>query len=131
MIRIAWVSRHPPLPSQISFLKTILGDEVEIIQISKTFTSADKVVEEIRRIGAKYALLVLPLSMISKMLYENPDIVFLYSVMDFLHVCQRCPEYNPYTDVLIETAGAYRHLRFKTIKKIKRLELVLEDLDHP
>ena len=48
MVKIAWVSRHPPLPAQIKELERIFG-EVELIQISKVFRDAKDVLEDVKK----------------------------------------------------------------------------------
>ena len=41
MEKIIWFSRHEPLKSQITELKRLFGEETEIIQDPKPFSSAE------------------------------------------------------------------------------------------
>jgi len=125
MKKVAWVSRHPPLKSQVEALKQKLGD-VQIIHIAKTFTDYKEVLNAVKEAGAKYAVVVLPLSMIS-LLTEDKDITWLYAIMGAVHdgcIGENCLLFNPETDVIMPPN---RHLRFFEFKKIKEVRMVLED----
>lgn len=127
---MAWVSRHKPLPAQIRELRRIFGD-VEIIQISRTFRDAGDVYEDVKASGAEYAVVVLPLSMIAR-LVQYPGVDWLWAQMRALHECLgpgRCAEFNPDSDAWLPLHGSEkgRHMRFETFKKIQRVVLVLED----
>jgi len=129
-VKVAWVSRHEPLPSQIEELERKLGENVEIVQISKTFRDVREVYYDIKSAGAQYAVVVLPLSMIAA-LAQYRDIVWLWAEMEPLHQnCkgELCPEYNPDSDVILESVGVVRHLRFKEFRKILKIEMVTEPL---
>ena len=129
-MKVAWVSRHKPLPAQLNELKKKLGDDVEIVQISKTFRDVREVYYDIKSAGAQYAVVVLPLSMIA-VLSQYKDIVWLWAEMEPLHLnCkgELCPEYDPNSDVILETVGMIRHLRFKEFKQILKVEMVTESL---
>jgi len=130
LVVVAWVSRHPPLEAQVQELKRRLGD-VKIVQVSKTFASARDVVREVKAVGAKYAVLVLPLSMIAEVIKER-EVAWLWAEMEGLHECvlNKCDEFNPETDVWLPLRGSDkgRHMRFKGFKRIKEVRLVLEDL---
>ena len=129
MVRVAWVSRHPPLPLQVKRLSEKLGD-VEVWMISKTFTSIDEILGEIREIGAKYAVVVLPLSMIARLI-KDKSITWLWAEMIPVHkhscIGENCPDYNPESDVIMKGSTFNRHLRFKEFKLIKEVKLVLEE----
>jgi len=125
MVKVAWVSRHPPLKAQLETLKEKLGS-VEVVQINKTFADYRNVLSAVKEIGAKYAVVVLPLSMIA-LLVEDRSVVWLYSVMLPVHEnCQGsgCPLFSPDTDVLMPPN---RHLRFYEFKRIKDVRMILED----
>jgi len=129
-MKVAWVSRHKPLPAQLNELKKKLGDDVEIVQISKTFRDVREVYYDIKSAGAQYAVVVLPLSMIA-VLSQYKDIVWLWAEMEPLHQnCkgELCPEYDPNSDVILEAVGMIRHLRFKEFKQILKVEMVTESL---
>ena len=125
MIKVAWVSRHRPLNSQIKTLKEKLGD-IQIVHINKTFADYREVLNTIKETGAKYAVVVLPLSMIA-LLVGDKDVTWLYSVMLAVHdncMGEGCPLFNPDTDVFMPPN---RHLRFYEFKKIKDVRMILED----
>jgi len=129
-MKVAWVSRHKPLPAQLNELKKKLGDDVEVIQISKTFRDVREVYYDIKSAGAQYAVVVLPLSMIAA-LAQYRDIVWIWAEMEAIHQnCKGefCSEYNPDSDVILEAVGMTRHLRFKEFKQILKVEMVTESL---
>ncbi|MHA1595705.1 MAG: hypothetical protein ACTSXX_13380 [Candidatus Baldrarchaeia archaeon] len=126
---VAWVSRHAPLPSQIETLKQKIGD-FYLVQISRTFTSYKEVLDEIKKVGARYAVVVLPLSMIAQ-LVSDKSIVWLWAEMEGLHECggpQECRDFDPSRDVWLPLHGQPRgrHMRFKQFRKILRVEMITE-----
>ena len=133
MIKVAWISRHKPLEIQVEKLREIFGSEVEIVQISRTFRNAEEILKELRELNIRYAVLVLPLSMIA-VLTRNKDITWIWSEMVTVHKgkCKglTCKLYNPKTDVLLVSNGEIRHLRFKGFKRIVKVELVFEPFQH-
>jgi len=128
-VRVAWVSRHKPLPIQLRTLREKLG-EFELIQLSKTYRDAKEVLEEIKRHDCQYAVLVLPLSMIAQ-LVRDKSITWLWAEMRGLHECvlEECDEFNSETDVWLPLRGSDkgRHMRFVKFKRIVKVELVLEE----
>ena len=126
---VAWVSRHEPVPLQVEQLEAKLGP-VKIVRISKTFRDAREVYEDVKAVGARYAVVVLPLAMIAK-LVEWGDVTWLWAEMSYVHDdCpgSKCPLFDPSSDVILRTRnGVNRHLRFRGFKVIKELKLVLED----
>ncbi len=128
MVKVAWISRHPPLPLQILMLNRKLGD-VEVTVISNTFTSIDEIIRKVKEIGAKYAVVVLPLSMIARLVKEK-SITWLWAEMEPVHkhscIGKECPDYNPDADVILPSPTFTRHLRFKEFKVIEDVKLVLK-----
>ena len=131
---IAWVSRHPPLSVQEGELKRLFG-EIEIVQISKTFRDAREVFEDIKYIGAKYAVVVLPLSIIAQLipLAQKEGIKLLWAEMVGIHECEgpdRCLIFNPETDVWIPLHGSKlgRHMRFKGFHEIVEVKMITKPL---
>lgn len=129
-VTVAWVSRHLPLMEQIRVLKEKLGEDTTIVPLPKTYKSTDEILKDIEEVNAKYAVLVLPLSMIAQ-LVKHKHITWLWAEMEALHICdlKECKDFNQDTDTWIalhgETVG--RHLRFRRFKIIKEVKLVLED----
>ena len=130
-MKVAWISRHSPLPIQLSALRERLG-EVEIVTISRTFRDAAEVAGELRSTGAKYAVIVLPLSMTAKLLELCRDVTFLYAEMQNVHdsrnceLAEACPEFDPDRDVLLKSPELTRHLRFKRFTRIKEVRMITE-----
>lgn len=65
-VKVLWVSRHAPLPCQLSLLRERLGD-VEVIRFEGHIPNAEFVIELAKQVGAKYILPVLPLSFIARL----------------------------------------------------------------
>lgn len=127
---VAWVSRHPPLPAQTAYLERRLGP-IEVRQLSKTFTDYRNVLAEVKKIGARYAVVVLPLSMIA-LLVPSKDITWLWAEMAPVHQnsCPGpdvCADFKPETDVVMASPSFNRHLRFNCFKRIKEVRMVTED----
>lgn len=127
---VAWVSRHPPLKSQIETLKEKLGEDIEIVRIDKTFTDANEVYKQVKTMRATHAVVVLPLSMVA-VLTQRKDITWLWAEMISVHPhscpgASKCKDYNPETDVVLESPTFNRHLRFKSFKRIMRVEMITE-----
>ncbi|GAB7387378.1 hypothetical protein BSNK01_12140 [Bacillaceae bacterium] len=70
-MRILWLSRHAPLPEQVAALEKKFGS-VEIVQISKTVSSAAEVVELLRENNCEEMVVVLPVPILADL--TNPRI---------------------------------------------------------
>jgi len=128
MVKVAWVSRHKPLVKQIEELTKKLK-KIEVFVFDKTYRDADEVYSDIVKAGCKYAVLVLPLSMIAKLI-KHKDITWLWAEMVPIHSCNlnKCKEFNPESDVWLPTKNNLgRHLRFNKFRKIKKVELIFEE----
>lgn len=138
---VAWVSRHKPLPAQVESLKRVLG-EVRVVQVARTFRSAQEVLREIKRTGAQYAVVVLPLSMISQLLplAKREGVTLLWAEMkppenhpgsaDTCLGPMKCPVFDKERDVWLPIQGLShgRHLRFNRFYVIKDIRMELEPL---
>jgi len=124
---VAWVSRHDPLRVQEEVLKEKLGTDIEMVRMSNTYKNASVIIELLKKSGAKYAVVVLPLSVI-KHLLNTPDrngIVFLKAEMK-----PATGEYNPGTDVLLEdNPGMKRHVRFSGYRIITAIQELTEPFE--
>lgn len=118
-IIVAWVSRHPPLPAQIKTLRQKLGEAVRIVPLTDTYNNYRDVLETIGKSGATYAVLVLPLSIISLLVSSTPEITWLRADM-----MPAEGEYNPETDVIMPSQNGARHLRFKEFQEIISVDVV-------
>lgn len=137
--KVAWVSKHAPLPVQRKALKERFGGLANIIQINKTFENYSEVLDRIIETGAKYAVVVLPLSMTQLLTNDHKakGITWIEAEMESVHEdrllgregsCNKrnCKDYNPETDTVIQTAKVSRHLRFVRYNRILRVEIVKE-----
>ncbi|MHA1632766.1 MAG: hypothetical protein ACTSXC_08190 [Candidatus Freyarchaeota archaeon] len=132
MAKVAWISRHPPLPVQISELKRKLGEDVEVIQISRTFASADEVLREVKALGATHAVVVLPLSMVAH-LVNDKSITWLFAKMEAIAQVKSIEEAKRIVDEKPEARtmttyadGTVRVFEFKEFQRIVKVELITE-----
>ena len=126
---VAWVSRHKPLPAQIRYLKRKLGNDVNVVQIPKTFTDVKEIYEDVVSAGADVAVVVLPLSMIACLVERYKDVVWLMAEMEPVHdSCPgvNCPYFDPDRDVILPGV-VIRHMRFKKFVRVKEVRVVKED----
>lgn len=65
--KVYWMSRHPPLPSQIKRLEEIYEENVEIIQDPKPFDNAEDIVERFKSSGADDIVVVAPLTVLQRL----------------------------------------------------------------
>lgn len=123
---VVWVSRHSILKVQKEVLIEKLGTDIEIVKMPNTYKNAGVIIQELNKLGADYAVVVLPLSVIRHLLNtpERNGIVFLTADMQ-----PTLGTYNPDSDVLIdEQIGMKRHVRFTGYKVLKAIEIVSEPL---
>lgn len=128
---VAWVSRHPPLPAQIRMLKAKLGEDAKILRLGNTYTDANAVLLELMRAKATHAVVVLPLSMITRLLNAPEEITWLRAEMMPAHsgACTEnppCEHFNEDTDVLMPSSNGNRHLRFKEFTKLVTIDVITE-----
>jgi len=124
-MKILWLSRHSPLPAQIKELKKKFGD-VQIIQYNKKVRDSQHVLELMRKYEADEIVAVLPLSIIARLC--ELGIKPLYMEMELLHECKEVPciDFDIERDWI--DSSSKRHYRFKSIKRIERIELVMSQL---
>jgi len=76
---VLWVSRHPPLPAQITELERKLNGVV-IYQVSGVIPNAEAIVEIAKKYNAEVIVPVIPLSMIARLVElskQNKFVVLL------------------------------------------------------
>ncbi|MDD5435171.1 MAG: hypothetical protein PH343_07055 [Nitrospira sp.] len=133
-IIVAWVSQHKPVPAQIKELKRVLGQNIEVVEAVNVYQDAKEVMRRLKELKAQYAVLVLPLSVISHILQRDTDITMLRAEMEPVHVGQKCMgtschEYRPDTDALTAVTKArcssimFRHSRFKEFRVLESIEV--------
>lgn len=130
-MKIAWVSRHPPLTAQLRELNRIYGP-VKVVEISKTFADAREIIRKVSSIGAEVAVVVAPLSMIAVLLQEAPAITWLRAEMTARHECnlKDCGEFSPTTDVWLPLHGTQRgrHMRFSHFCRLREVRVLCEPI---
>ena len=132
---ILWVSRHPPLKSQVDFLVKKFGDP-KIIQVSGRIPNAEYVAEIAQKHNAKVIIPVLPLSFIARLveLSRKFDFEIWWAEMEQTALLNHQPEphkdYNPETDAFIKGyEGTYKIMRFKKFHRIKEIKMVMEEVE--
>jgi len=132
---ILWVSRHPPLPSQIRFLEKKFEDP-KIIQVSGRIPNAEYVAETAQNFNAKVIIPVLPLSFIARLVELSRKFGFevWWAEMEQVGIVSYQPEphkdYNPETDAFIKGyEGTYKIMRFKKFHRIKEIKMVMEEVE--
>ena len=135
MTVVLWISRHRPLKSQLFYLKQKLGDFKLVIH-DKPLSTAENAIELAKKYNADYIIPVLPLSFITHLVTEakRHGFTVLRAEMDNIHNCkvQPCPEYNPYTDTIMESKDfntgqkIYRHFRFREFVVLKDIKIITE-----
>ena len=115
MTKVYWLSRHEPLQSQLTELKRLFGDDVEIIKDPQPFSSADDIIERFRASGADELLVVAPLSVIAQLVQRG--IKPLWAEMEAVS--------NPEE---AETEASGRYYRFRRFRRIVGVEIKFEDL---
>ncbi|RLI71144.1 hypothetical protein DRO97_10145 [Archaeoglobales archaeon] len=137
MTTVLWLSRHHPLPVQIDYLTTKLGD-FDLIIYDKPISTANDALDLALEYNASYIIPVLPLSFIAHLVTVTksiePKITILRAEMETIHNCSQipCPEYNEYTDTIMQSKDfntgqiIYRHFRFKEFVILKDIKIVTE-----
>ena len=111
--KVLWLSRHPPLPSQIEELKKVFGS-ICVVQDSKPFSGADEIIRRFREGKFDEMVVVAPLSVIAKL--TERGIQPLYAEM------RQVPKEEA---EVIASGRGYRFVRFRRIKGVK---IEFEDL---
>lgn len=135
-MRIAWVSRHKPTQTQIGTLLRMFGDQTTLIPLNDTYRSADELFQELKKYKIEIAIVVLPLSVISKLipLCRKEGIELWWPKMQKLHDCRgppSCPEFDYKSDVWLPyyRSDIGRHMRFVRFERIKEVRLITEPVD--
>lgn len=137
---VVWVSRHPPIASQIDELKKKLG-KIVLHRISGKIPNAEYIVDYVEKLidtlhlhGAPvYIIPVLPLSMIAKLteLARQKGWNVLWAEMEQVKILDHEPkplkDYDPTREVWIKGyENTYKIMRFKGFHRIKAVKLELE-----
>ncbi|RLG50049.1 MAG: hypothetical protein DRN90_00300 [Thermoproteota archaeon] len=130
-VKILWVSRHNPLPSQVKELERKLG-KIEIVQFAERVPNAEFVIELAKKHGAKIIVPVLPLSIIARLveLANKEDITVLWAEMEQVKMLYNpvpFQDYDPTIETVVAAGESYKVMRFKRFHKIKAIRLELEE----
>jgi len=139
-MRVAWVSRHRPVKAELDELRRL--GYTDVVQISKTYGSLEEVIADIKMARADAGVVVLPLSMIARLLplAKREGIRLLWAEMlpperhrgpaDMCPGPSACEEFDPDRDVWMPAqGGGYgRHVRFSRFMEIKDIKLELAPL---
>ena len=132
--RIAWVSRHAPLPAQLREIARLFPGAT-LVDAGAHFRNAEDLITRLDDLGADAAVVVLPLSMIARAVELRPDIQWIWSEMAQVHEgCpgpDYCPLFDPETDAWLPGARGEpgRHVRFIGFRRIAEVRVVLEPLE--
>lgn len=118
VVKILWISRHPPLDKQLSELKRIFG-KYELVQYAGFVKDADHVVELMKKFNADEVVAVLPLTMLYYLVNEKK----IYPIIPKM---EKLPENSKEYDYVDEGSG--RKYRFAKFVRLRDLKLIEEDL---
>jgi hypothetical protein len=133
---VLWVSRHQPLPVQISELERKLGG-VTIYQMSGVIPNAETVAEVAKKLNAEIVVPVLPLSMIARLaeLSKQNGFTVLLAKMNNIATtksveeAQRLVAERPEARTIATYAdGVIRVFEFTHFEKLVEVKLVTEPL---
>ena len=112
--RVAWISRHTPLPSQLAALEAHFGP-CEIRRDVRPFADAEEIVRRVRTIGADECVVVAPLSVLARLvaLGMRP----LWAEMKQLPSAKGS-----------EVTVSGRYYRFVRFRRVKALRMEFEDV---
>lgn len=135
-VTVLWVSRHEPLPAQFKVLEDRLG-RINVVKHVGRVANAEEVAELAKRVGARYVIPVLPLSIIARLVELAPRYGFevLWSRMELIastadpREAERLVREAPDRRAVVEYAdGIKRVYEFRGIERIKEVKLVTEPL---
>jgi len=137
-MKVAWVSRHRPLRAEEDELRRILGPDIELVLVSNTYRNADEVFAELVETNAKVAVVVLPLSVVSRLIgpAQRAGIDLWWPRMQKLHDCEgpsTCPDFDMDTDIWLPyyRSDTGRHMRFLRFERIQEVRLITEPIWGP
>ncbi|RLI84071.1 hypothetical protein DRP07_02195 [Archaeoglobales archaeon] len=137
MTTILWLSRHEPLPAQVSALRRKFG-EVKIVKYQRPLSTAADAIHLAKECGAEYIIPVLPLSFIAYLVDQasKEGIKIIMAKMKSIHECyqQPCPQFMEDYDTIIESRDynsgikIYRHYRFEKFCILEGIKFIERDL---
>ena len=113
-LRVAWVSRHAPLKSQLEELKRIFRQEPDVVQVGRQFKDAAEIIQRCQSMRADEVMVVAPLGCIEVLCNRGlKPIVSKMRQVDF-------------NDPSAETHIGQRAYKFEGFRRVVRLEMVTE-----
>ena len=112
--KILWLSRHNPLPSQISELKRIFGKDVEVVIDPQPFDNAEDIALRFKNGGYDEMVVVAPLSVIQR--------------LTELGIKPLWAEMKRVSKEEAETSVSGRYYKFIKFKRIKGIKIEFEEL---
>lgn len=123
MIKVLWVSRHPPLPAQIKALEALYGSGTITFKDNKPFSNAQEIIQRFEQGHFDEMVVVAPLSVIAQLTQRG--ITPLWAEMNEVHD----EKFKEDSDVLIqEGRPTQRHMRFQRFRMVKRVALEFDEL---
>ena len=123
-MRILWLSRHMPLEAQVRELRKRFGEDTVITQDEKPFSSAEEIVERMKKGGFEEIVTVAPLSVIAKL--TELGVRPLWAEMQDVRFLED-KNFNPESDVKLP-GPPERHFRFIGFRRIKRVGMEFEEV---
>jgi hypothetical protein len=114
MKTVVWFSRHDILPSQVTELKRLFGEDVNIVQDSARVANADDMIHRYHEHGGDEMLVVAPLSVIDQLCKRGYHP--LWAEMKEVPLSES------------ETVANGRGFRFVKFRRVKRLALEFEEI---
>jgi len=113
--KVLWVSQHSMQGVQIGCLRRMYGNDVEVVEDTRPFDSAEVIIQRVRDGG-----------------YDDVIVVAPYSVLDRMCKLGLRPLWADAEQVFDRTQADWsvrgRHYRFLGFSRVEELKLVLEDL---
>jgi len=133
---VLWVSRHPPLPVQITELERKFGGVV-IYQVSGIIPNAEAIVEIAKKYSAEVIIPVIPLSMIARLaeLSKQNKFVVLLAKMNNIattkdpNEARKIVSERPESRTISTYAdGLMRVFEFERFEKLVEVRLITEPI---
>ena len=111
-MRIAWLSRHAPTPSQRAELTRLFGAHTLDVDPSP-FADAEEVARRIRRTGAAEVVCVAPLSVLQKLLEFG-----IRPLTAKLEACDPAA-----AEIVSQNRNGTRYLRFSHFRRLESIDM--------
>lgn len=118
MKRILWVSRHSMHGIQYPALRRVFGENVRVVEDVWPFDSAEKIVERYRRNGYDDMIVVVPLSVLAKIV--ELGVYPLWSQAEIVSDVRQA-----------DWSVKDRHYRFVEFRRVRKLVLEFDSLGEP